>query len=703
METKEASFEALGYICEQVPEHLNTKSTIVLNAIATGMDKSQTNNSIKLAATNALSNSMAFTTQNFMNEGQRNLIMNMVFSASVSEDVKIRTAALQCLCEIANLYYDQLDNYFHAILQRTAEAITKDDENVGLQAIEFWSTICDEEISVQEEIDDGKFDRQYKKFMQTALPQLLPILLECLTKQSEDEADDDTWNLAMAAGSCLCLAAQNVKDFIVQPVLGFVEANFKNPNWRFREAAILAFGSVLDGPDRSKLVGVVSQALPIFLSHLNDEHLLVRDTAAWTIGQICNTVPEAIEPKLLPSLMSALIEGLHQPPKVASNVAWAISNLAAAVPSNENEKDSILSPYFLPLLTELFKLTETQQASEGNLMVAAYMAINGLINSAAQDMQKTVAEVITPLMGRLAKALTGQGLTTQERQKQSEIQGLLCGSLQVAVQKVTETAVSTHADNLMGLFLEVLKTKNSSVHQESFMAIGAVVNKVGKNFMKYMGPVSLAIKSAFSNIHEHHECVSAIGLIGDLSRALEKDFNNFSNFFMEQLLLLLQNNDVDKSVKPHVIACIGDIAMAVGGGFEKYLDHTMQYLVPFSQVQLHLVGNDVDFLNHLRESILEAYTGIIRGLEDDSKTELFSRYVDSSVGPFLAVLSLDKEKSDPLLRAAAGLVGDLASTVPNSKGKLANNREICALVEEASLSEEEQTQEIGSWAKQTLS
>lgn len=40
------------------------------------------------------------------------------------------------------------------LFQLTLEAIKKDHENVALQAIEFWATICDEEIYIMDEIEE---------------------------------------------------------------------------------------------------------------------------------------------------------------------------------------------------------------------------------------------------------------------------------------------------------------------------------------------------------------------------------------------------------------------------------------------------------------------------------------------------------------------------------------------------------------------
>ena len=60
-----------------------------------------------------------------------------------------------------------------------------------------------------------------------------------------------------------------------------------------------------------------------------DPSVVVKDTAAWTIGRVCEFIPEAaINPQTLQALLEALVSGLAAEPRVASNVCWAFSSLA---------------------------------------------------------------------------------------------------------------------------------------------------------------------------------------------------------------------------------------------------------------------------------------------------------------------------------------------------------------------------------------
>lgn len=101
-------------------------------------------------------------------------------------------------------------------------------------------------------------DRKLFSFADRALSHVVPVLLWLLTKQEED-VDEDEWNESMAAATCLSLFAQCVRDAIVPHIVPFVETNIQNTDWRYREAAVMSFGCIMDGPDEKVLTSLVDQ------------------------------------------------------------------------------------------------------------------------------------------------------------------------------------------------------------------------------------------------------------------------------------------------------------------------------------------------------------------------------------------------------------------------------------------------------------
>jgi len=699
---KESSFETLGYICEEIPSSLQTKSNQILTAISMGMRKEEINASIKLAATHALANSLEFVKTNMESKADRDVIMTMMLSATQSENTDVRTAAYQCLVAVADLYYDHLAQYIGPIFELTKSAINKEQEPVQLQAVEFWCTICDAEAERAEELADD--DKPVAPFANAALKDLVPLLLRALTNQSEELEDDETWNLAMASGTCLSLLATTVHDNIVPHVLPFVQQNIKNPNWRFREAAILAFGCILDGPDSEKLAPLVKQAFPLIMSNLRDPHPVVKDSAAWTIGRVCDILPDVLDEQTLPTLMTLLSECMRDTPKVASNACWAVHNLASGLIVEQGAPTSPMSPFFEALLRNLFAVTQRPDVAEGNLMGSAYEAINSLIQTAAGDVLPIIQACMPTLVKRLHETIAMGGLTAEEREKKFQVQGLLAGALQVAITKLPSDVVLPTADQLMTLFLQCLQNKQSSVQEEVLMAIGALANRMGDKFEKYMQHLKPLLLEALRNVKDYHVCIIAVGLTGDLSRALETKLNGqFCDEVMSVLLSNLGNKDINRRIKPPVICCLGDIALAIGGNYERYLGFVMQQIVPVSMAQLPADASydDVEYVQNFRESICEAYTAILNGLGPDSKADLFLPSLNSVI-PFLDMLSKDENSSPAAIKAALDLIYDMATNLGAKMGPAIRQPCIAALINQGLSSKEGDVKASAQEAKQAV-
>ena len=63
--------------------------------------------------------------------------------------------------------------------------------------------------------------------------------------------------------------------------------------------------------------------MPTLIELMKDPSVVVRDTTAWTVGRICEMLPEAaINDIYLAPLLQCLMEGLSAEPRVASNVCW---------------------------------------------------------------------------------------------------------------------------------------------------------------------------------------------------------------------------------------------------------------------------------------------------------------------------------------------------------------------------------------------
>ena len=109
---RQASIEAVGYVCESVePELLEEQSNDILNSVVHGMVETEQNMGVRFAAATALHNSLEFIRSNFDNKVERDFIMRVVCETSQCDNVDVQVAALMCLNRIMALYYDHMVDY----------------------------------------------------------------------------------------------------------------------------------------------------------------------------------------------------------------------------------------------------------------------------------------------------------------------------------------------------------------------------------------------------------------------------------------------------------------------------------------------------------------------------------------------------------------------------------------------------------------
>lgn len=672
---KRASLLTIGYICESADP---TNSVVagysngILIAIVQGAQSSEESLVVRKTAINALVNSLEFIEANFQREGERNYIMQVVCEATTSSDFELQALAFGALAKIMSLYYDYMGVYMEkALYSLTVEGMKSRDDRVACMAVEFWSTICEEELDIQlnrEATENPQDDYVSFNFALIAISDVLPVLLSLLTRQNEDFEDDD-WTVAMAAAACLQLFAQDTTNYVVQPTLQFVEANLGSSNWRNREAAVMAFGSILDGPDRNELKGLISQALPPIFSLIKDENLQVKDTVSWCLGRIAELVVDAIDTNtMLPEIMKALVEGLKDHPKVATNCCWTIINLTEQLCGDHATSDStILSQYFPTVIPALLEVS-SKPDNEHSSRTSAYEALSTFILFSAANDIPLVSAIATESINRLDSTIEMQteyqsgrrAMTGEDKALLEELQANILSLLTNIIRRIGHDIINV-SDSLMTKFLSLLQiqTSDSIIEEDIFMAISAIASSIDKSFETYMPSFLPFLTKALENV-DSPVCNSAIGLVVDISHSLGDSFIPYCQGFMTILGNIISNVNIRRELKPLILSCFGDIASSIGNEFIQYLGVVMGICLSAQTIQpTDDTIETEEFVLTLQESVLDTYVGIVAGLHNNPAPlanylpQLFNFLTMIYANPMLC-------NSDTVYRAAVGLLGDIA-------------------------------------------
>lgn len=422
----------------------------------------------------------------------------------------------------------------------------------------------------------------------------------------------------------------------------------------------MAFGSILTGPNPDTIAPYVNQSIPVLLQALSsDPNVMVKDTTAWVIGKICEMHVRSVPSETFPSLVNTLTSKLlGETPRVASQACFGLHAIAAAFADDPNANDTnALSSYMAQLLQTLLQVADREDAVEGNLRVVAFEAVSMLIQVSAPDVKPILMQLLPAIIDRLSKTFDMQILSNDDKEHQEGLQGLLCGVIQVLCLKVTKEDILPHSDSIMTNILRVLQTKNATCHEEAFSATSAVADQLEGDFDKYMQALQQFLIMGLRNFEAYHVCVVAVGLVGDIARAIEGKLQPYCDEIMSALLQSLQNQSLHRSVKPPVLSAFGDIALAIGGAFEPYLQVSLMMLFQASQTRAPEDDDElIEYVNSLREGILEAYTGIVQGMKDGNKAAALMPYTEA-IFVFLEGLSQDPTRDIEVLSKAVGLIG----------------------------------------------
>ncbi|KAH1039979.1 hypothetical protein J1N35_041722 [Gossypium stocksii] len=714
---KQATLEALGYVCEEISHQdlVQDEVNAVLTAVVQGMNLAEHGPEVRLAATKALYNALEFAQTNFENEMERNYIMKVVCDTAMSKEVEIRQAAFECLVAIASAYYEVLEPYMQTLFQLTSNAVKGDEETVALQAIEFWSSICDEEIELQEfeNPESGDSGPPHSGFIEKALPSLVPLLLETLLKQEEDQDQDDTiWNISMAGGTCLGLVARTVGDAIVPLVMPFVESNILKPDWRCREAATYAFGSILEGPTVEKLSPLVQAGLDFLLNCMKDGNNHVKDTTAWTLSRIFELLHSPasgfsiISPENLKRVVGVLLESIKDAPNVAEKVCGAIYYLVQGY-EDAGSSASLLSPYLTDIISCLISTADRTDGGDSKLRSSAYETLNEVVRcSNIAETSSIISQLLPVIMNKLGQTMDIQIVSSDDREKQGDLQASLCGVLQVIIQKLsstdeTKTIILQAADQIMLLFLKVFGCRSSTVHEEAMLAIGALAYATGSQFEKYMPEFYKYLEMGLQNFEEYQVCGITVGVVGDICRALDDKVLPYCDGIMGLLLKDLASSELHRSVKPPIFSCFGDIALAIGEHFEKYVPYALPMMQGAAEICAKMETADeemVDYGNQLRRSIFEAYSGILQGFKT-VKPDVMLPYAQHLL-KFIELVSGDNQRDESVTKAAVAVMGDLADALGSNiklllKDCLFYDEFLC----ECLRSDDEQLKETAGWTQ----
>uniref|UniRef100_A0A8C1LZQ3 Transportin 1 n=1 Tax=Cyprinus carpio TaxID=7962 RepID=A0A8C1LZQ3_CYPCA len=339
------------------------------------------------------------------------------FKHNSDEEPEVRKNVCRALVMLLEVRLDRLLPHMHNIIEYMLQRTQDQDENVALEACEFWLTLAEQPVC--------------KEVLSGHLPKLIPVLVNGMKyseidiillkgdveedeaipdneqdirsrfhrsrtvaqqheggdsieeeEDDEDDLDDDEtisdWNLRKCSAAALDVLANVFRDDLLLHILPLLKELLFHQEWLIKESGILVLGAIAEGCMQG-MIPYLPELIPHLVQCLSDKKALVRSITCWTLSRYAHWVVSQPPDIYLKPLMTELLKRILDSNKRVQEAA------CSAFATLEEEACTELVPYLAFILdTLVFAFSKYQHK---NLLIL-YDAIGTLADSVGHHLNK---------------------------------------------------------------------------------------------------------------------------------------------------------------------------------------------------------------------------------------------------------------------------------------------------------------------------
>ena len=425
-------------------DHLNQHQNDLVNIFRKTLQHKTLD--IRLAALQAVSNYLQ-TVEQKDTKAMTQLIPDMysVIRAAAAEDdeVVLQDAFIE-FNEIAEIEPKFFQSKFKEIFQNTADIVGKADftnPQIRQQPIEFYVTVVERVPSIVKK-DDELLKNMIELIFKLMVDIDADIEDEWLRPKEgfndSGQADEGEDNVNFGKSSIDKIISAVGESKCLPLLSGLVEQMMSHEDWRYKNAALMAFSQVGEYIEDIKNI---SAMMPAVLEHLKHPNPKVRHASLHCIGQISDDMTEDFQEEYGADVLPALIVALNDPvPRVSAHCCSAITNFM------DGASEELIEPHMQTISPILANLMKTGISIQKENSVTAFASTAVVVKEKFND---HFAESIDLLLGCLNENSAPE--YKQFRAQTIEAITLICSG-------VSDQTFATKADVIIQSMLYIQKS-----------------------------------------------------------------------------------------------------------------------------------------------------------------------------------------------------------------------------------------------------
>lgn len=482
--------------------------------------------------------------------------------------------ALNSLCELADKCPQILRPQFDPLMQLCVKALSEKSvpENRRHLALEIIISMAESAPST------------VRKRGVAYLNQIVTQLLVMMTEFDDDEdwatadsaEDDDYESEAVIGETSLDRLACSVGGKTILPlVIGNVTNMLKNPDFKYRVAALMALSAIGEGCTQ-QMTPLLPEVVDGILPFLRDPHPRVRYAACNALGQMATDFSDSFQKKFHSKVIPALLELFDdsQNPRVQAHSGAALVNFLEECSPNLiiDYQDAIALK-----LEQLIKVKMAELSSQGTMLVLAQMVVTlASLADASQENFIKHYDTFVPLLKFIIQNATDEKLKI--------LRGKAIESISLIGLAVGRDKFVPDATDVMNLLLRQQTGDEKLAEDDPQLAymISAwtrICKILGPQFEPYlpfvMGPVLRAAEIKIEVALLEKEDVSAVS---------EEDDWTCVNLGDHQTFGIKTTGLEEKATACQMLVCY---ARELKGAFVNYVEETLKIMVPLLKFYFH--------------------------------------------------------------------------------------------------------------------
>ena len=633
---KLSSIITAGYICQEVERFSNEDRDQVSKMIFTYLPYGTVSDKELIKQNlNALSKFLIFLEPNMKDKAFREELFKQLFNYILhipSDEIDI--AALQCVNDVAKMYYDYIPEEMPLITQFISDIMKSPNEKIATQGYMFWISLSEEEIN---RVSSNKKINSYCQQQFKVIWEDVKLNLEKRNPEFERN-NEDNFTRYLATSYLLDNFSKLLDVSFINDIFNFITVCLSTKNEEKQTIAFYTFASVLETKWKNEIEGVLPECIKQLVPLLHSQYPDLQMIVAWCFDKIAEFHSVVFrDPALFKYAIDEILNTIKSfPQKVTVHLVYTIHHLAYNLRPLHMNEPYIFSPYLSTLLNLLINLAYSKNSynPDHNVSVSCFLTIGTLIEGSYVNDRQVIQDFFAVIYDALEKSLKKENFLNENMMY--DFQGYISNVIVAYSSSRNFQMTIEQAKLVYSLFSQSFKQRGE-LYEDGILACASLSNLVSSGYEVILDDFMKYLIFALNKYQETIICSKAIFAISDLISSMGDAFFPYLEKVLPQIMNIINYPDADKILKVQVLLVFCDIYGTYSNGEQiwKYYNNIMDYITKAMEASYSLVDeNDPDLSEYyhlLRERIIECLSCIIRTIADTKKGELFSAYLEQAM------------------------------------------------------------------------